>query len=80
MIDETKIMQYADGTLPIEEREEVQKDKIWLIYKERLLIGGITINLFYCYICRTKTHRNLYFHRRPSFSRPAGCRPSHQDE
>ena len=25
MIDETKIMQYADGTLPIEEREEVQK-------------------------------------------------------
>ncbi len=25
MIDETKIMQYADGTLPIEERDEVQK-------------------------------------------------------
>ena len=25
MIDETKIRQYADGTLPIEEREEVQK-------------------------------------------------------
>jgi len=25
MIDETKIMQYADGTLPIEEREEVKK-------------------------------------------------------
>ena len=25
MIDEIKIMQYADGTLPIEEREEVQK-------------------------------------------------------
>ena len=25
MIDETKIMQYADGKLPIEEREEVQK-------------------------------------------------------
>ena len=25
MIDEAKIMQYADGTLPIEEREEVQK-------------------------------------------------------
>ena len=25
MIDETKIMQYADGTLPVEEREEVQK-------------------------------------------------------
>ena len=25
MIDETKIMQYADGTLPIEEREEVRK-------------------------------------------------------
>ena len=25
MIDETKIMQYADGTLPIDEREEVQK-------------------------------------------------------
>ena len=25
MIDETKIMQYADGTLPIREREEVQK-------------------------------------------------------
>ena len=25
MIDETKIMQYADGTLPIGEREEVQK-------------------------------------------------------
>ena len=25
MIDETKIMQYADGTLPIEEHEEVKK-------------------------------------------------------
>ena len=25
MIDETKIMQYADGTLPAEEREEVKK-------------------------------------------------------
>ena len=25
MIDETKIMQYADGTLPIEEKEEVEK-------------------------------------------------------
>ena len=25
MIDEIKIMQYADGTLPIEEREEVKK-------------------------------------------------------
>ena len=25
MIDETKIMQYADGTLPIEERETVEK-------------------------------------------------------
>ena len=25
MIDETKIMQYADGTLPVEEREEVKK-------------------------------------------------------
>ena len=25
MIDETKIMQYADGTLPLEEREEVKK-------------------------------------------------------
>ena len=25
MIDETKIMQLADGTLPLEEREEVKK-------------------------------------------------------
>ncbi len=25
MIDETKIMQYADGTLPVEEREEIKK-------------------------------------------------------
>ena len=25
MIDETKIMQYADGTLPVEEREAVEK-------------------------------------------------------
>ena len=25
MIDETKIMQYADGTLPVEEREVVEK-------------------------------------------------------
>ena len=25
MIDETKIMQYADGTLPVEEREDVKK-------------------------------------------------------
>ena len=25
MIDETKIMQYADGTLPQEEHEEVKK-------------------------------------------------------
>ena len=25
MIDETKIMQYADGTLPIEEHEEIKK-------------------------------------------------------
>ena len=25
MIDETKIMQYADGALPLEEREEVKK-------------------------------------------------------
>ena len=25
MIDETKVMQYADGTLPTEEREEVKK-------------------------------------------------------
>ena len=25
MIDETKIMQYVDGTLPIEEHEEVKK-------------------------------------------------------
>ena len=25
MIDETKIMQYADGTLPIEEHAEVKK-------------------------------------------------------
>ena len=25
MIDESKIMQYSDGTLPIEEREEVKK-------------------------------------------------------
>ena len=25
MIDEAKIMQYADGTLPIEEHEEVKK-------------------------------------------------------
>ena len=32
MIDETKIMQYADGTLPIEEHEEVKK--AIEIYKE----------------------------------------------
>ena len=25
MIDETKIMQYADGTLPVEERDAVEK-------------------------------------------------------
>ncbi len=25
MIDETKIMQYADGTLPVEDREVVEK-------------------------------------------------------
>ena len=50
MIDETKIMQYADGTLPIEERDEVQKaidadPKLKELYNTFKETGDILFNL-----------------------------------
>ena len=50
MIDETKIMQYADGTLPIEERDEVQKaidadPKLKELYNSFKETGDLLFNL-----------------------------------
>ena len=50
MIDETKIMQYADGTLPIEERDEVQKaieadPKLKELYNTFKVTGDLLFNL-----------------------------------
>jgi hypothetical protein len=50
MIDETKIMQFADGTLPIEERDEVQKaidadPKLKELYNTFKETGDLLFNL-----------------------------------
>ena len=50
MIDETKIMQYADGTLPTEEREEVKKaieadPKLKELYNSFQETGELLFNL-----------------------------------
>ena len=50
MIDETKIMQYADGTLPIEEHEEVKKaieadPKLKELYNNFQETGELLFNL-----------------------------------
>ena len=50
MIDETKIMQLADGTLPVDEREEVQRaidndPKLNQLFKDYQKTGDILFNL-----------------------------------
>ena len=50
MIDEIKIMQLADGTLPVNEREEVQKaidndPKLNQLFKDYQKTGDILFNL-----------------------------------
>ena len=50
MIDETKIMQYADGTLPLDEHEEVKKaieanPKLRELYNSFQETGELLFNL-----------------------------------
>ena len=50
MIDEIKIMQLADGTLPVDEREEVQRaidndPKLNQLFKDYQKTGDVLFNL-----------------------------------
>ena len=47
MIDETKIMQYADGTLPQEEQEEVKKPLKPILNLKNCIMVSKKLEIYY---------------------------------